>query len=67
MFLDWLPNMVLMKKVNRKWWMYIDFINLNKIYPKDSYPLPQIYQLVDATSYHELLTFIDAFFSYNEI
>ena len=34
---------------------------------KDSYPLPSIDQLVDATSGHELLTFMDAFSGYNQI
>ena len=35
--------------------------------PKDSYPLPRIDQLMDATSDHELLTFMDAFSGYNQI
>ena len=47
--------------------MCIDFKKLNKAYSKDSYPLPRIDQLVDATSGHELLTFMDAFFGYNQI
>ena len=47
--------------------MCIDFKKLNKVCPKDSYPLPKIDQLVDATSDHELLTFMDAFSSYNQI
>ena len=43
------------------------FKKLNKACPKDSYPLPRIDQLVDATSGHELLTFMDAFSGYNQI
>lgn len=45
----------------------MDFTNLNKAYPKDSYPLPCIYQLVDMMVGHELLTFMDAFSKYNQI
>lgn len=42
-------------------------MDLNKAYPKDSYPLSQIDQLVDATSSHDLLTFIDSFSICNQI
>ena len=59
--------MVLVKKANGKWRICIDFIDLNKVHSKDSYPLPSIDQLVDATSWHELLTFMDAFLGYNQI
>ena len=64
---DWISNVILVKKANGKWRMCIDFKKLNKVCLKDSYPLPKIDQLVDATSGHELLTFMDAFSSYNQI
>ena len=44
-----------------------DFTDLNKAYPKDSYPLPDINQLVDSTTGHKLLSFMDAFSGYNHI
>ena len=37
---EWLANVVTVKKAYRKWRMCVNFINLNKTYPKDSYPLP---------------------------
>ena len=40
---------------------------LNKACPKDSFPLPHIDMLVDATAGHELLSFMDAFSGYNQI
>ena len=64
---DWLTNMVMVKKANGKWRMCVDFTNLNKVCPKDSYPLPRIDQLVDSTAGHRLLSFMDAFSSYNQI
>lgn len=66
-YLEWIANMVMVKKVNEKWWIYIDFTNFNKECPKDIYALLRINQIVDAMSGHDLLTFMDAFFSYNQI
>ena len=47
--------------------MCVDFTDLNKACPKDSFPLPRIDQLVDSTAGHKLLTFMDAFSGYNQI
>ena len=64
---DWLANAVMVKKVNGKWRMCVDFTDLNRAYPKDSYPLPRIDTLVDSTARHQLLSFMDAFSGYNQI
>ena len=64
---DWLVNVVLVKKANGKWRMCVDFTDLNKACPKDSFPLPRIDQLMDSTAGHKLLTFMDAFSGYNQI
>ena len=64
---DWLANVVMVKKASRKWRMCVDFIDLNKAYPKDSYPLSQVDVLVDSMAQHQLLSFIDAFSGYNQI
>ncbi|XP_030945651.1 uncharacterized protein LOC115970120 [Quercus lobata] len=64
---DWLANVVMVKKANGKWRMCVDFTDLNKVCPKDSYPLPRIDQLVDSTAGHKLLSFMDAFSGYNQI
>ena len=47
--------------------MCIDYTDLNRACPKDCYPLPRIDQLVDSTSGHELLMFLDTFLGYNQI
>jgi len=64
---NWLSNPILVKKKNGKWRGCIDFTNLNEACPKDSYPLLRIDQLVEATAGHEFLSFIDAYFGYNQI
>ena len=64
---EWLANVVMVRKSNRKWRMYVDFIELNRNFPKNSFPLLKIDQLVDSTASHELLTFMDAFSGYNQI
>ena len=64
---DWLANVVMVKKANEKWRMCIDFMDLNRACPKDSYPLLRIDTLVDSTARHELLSFMDDFSGYNQI
>lgn len=57
--------MIMVKKANEKWKIYVDWIDLNKICPKNSFSLLMIDQLVDATSRYKLLSFINAFSGYN--
>ena len=64
---NWLANVVMVKKANGKWRICVDFTDLNKACPKDSYLLPRIDQLVDSTAGHKLLSFMDAFSGYNQI
>ena len=45
----------------------MDFTDLNKACPMDSYPLPRVDVLVDFTAKHQLLSFMDAFSGYNRI
>ena len=66
-YFNWLANVVLIKKANGKWRLCIDFTDVNRACPKDSFPLPQIDLIVDATTGHKLLSFIDAFSGYNQI
>ena len=57
----------MVKKAKGKWRMCIDFMDLNRACPKDSYPFLQIDALVDLTTRHQLLSFMDAFSGYNQI
>ena len=64
---DWLADVILVKKANGKWRMYVDFTDLNEACPNDSFPLPRIDQLMDSIAGHKLLMFMDAFSGYNQI
>ena len=64
---EWLANVVLVKKANGKWRLCIDFTDVNRACPKDSFPLPRIDLIIDSTVGHELLSFMDAFSGYNQI
>jgi hypothetical protein len=47
--------------------MYVDYRNLNKVGPKDDFPLPHIDLLVDNIAGHEMMSFMDGFSGYNQI
>ena len=49
---DWLANVAMVKKVSGTWRMCVDFTDLNKVCPKDSYPLPRVDVFVDSTAQH---------------
>ena len=64
---EWLANVVVVPKKERKWRVSVDYTNLNEACPKDSFPLPRIDQIVDAPSGHGMLSFLDAFSRYHQI
>ena len=37
-YLEWLANIIIVKKANKKWRMCVDFLDLNNACPKDSFP-----------------------------
>lgn len=49
---EWLANVVVVPKKGGKWRVCVDYTNLNDACPKDSFPLPRIDQIVNATSGH---------------
>jgi len=66
-YTTWLSNVVLVKKANDKWRMCVDYTDLNKVCPRDAYPLPNIDRLVDGVAGNKVLSFLDAYSGYNQI
>ena len=57
----------MVKKPNKQWSMYVDFTGLNKVCPKDNYPLPSIDHMIDSTVCYQVYSFMDAYASYHQI
>ncbi|XP_019435962.1 PREDICTED: uncharacterized protein LOC109342432 [Lupinus angustifolius] len=66
-YTTWLANVVLVKKPSGKWRMCVGYTDLNKVCPKDPYPLPNINHLVDNSSGYQYLFFMYAYSGYNQI
>jgi hypothetical protein len=66
-YLEWLANIVMVKRANGKWRMCIDFTDLNKACPKDEFPLQRIDSLVDAAASSELMSLLDCYSGYHQI
>ena len=64
---EWLDNVIHVPKKDDKIRVCVDIRNLNKVSPKDDFPLPYINMLVNSTVGHVMLSFIDGFSSYNQI
>ena len=64
---EWLANVVVVPKKENKWRVCVDYTDLNDACPKDSFPLPRIDQIVDASAGHGMLSFLDAFLGYHQI
>ena len=64
---EWLANVVSVPKKDGNVRVCVDFRDLNKVSPKDDFPLPHIDLLVDSTAIHLMLSFMDEFSGHNQI
>ena len=56
-YLEWLANIVVVKKKSGKWRVCVDFTDLNKAWPKDPFPMPRIDRLMDLIVGHPRISF----------
>ncbi|GKA11337.1 reverse transcriptase domain-containing protein, partial [Tanacetum coccineum] len=66
-YLTWVANLVLVKKVDGSWRMCIDFKDLNRACPKDSYPLPKIDWKIESLIGFQYKCFLDTYKGYHQI
>jgi hypothetical protein len=66
-YLQWLMNVVMVWKKNRKWWMCTYFTDLNKCCPKDDFPLARIDKIVDSVAGCEMMALLNYFSGYHQI
>ncbi|KAL0352208.1 UNVERIFIED_CONTAM: Transposon Ty3-G Gag-Pol polyprotein [Sesamum calycinum] len=63
----WISSIVLVRKKNGQIRVCVDFRNLNNACPKDDFPLQITELMIDATTGHEALSFMDGSSGYNQI
>ncbi|XP_071726475.1 uncharacterized protein [Rutidosis leptorrhynchoides] len=64
---SWIANPILERKPDGSWRMCIDFKDLNKAYPKDNYPLPEIDLKVESLHAFPYKCFLDEAIGYHQI
>ena len=64
---EWLANVVLLPKKNRKMQMCIDFTDLNKACKKDLFPLSRIDASIDKAAKCKHFSLLDCFLGYHQI
>jgi hypothetical protein len=66
-YAEWISNIVpVEKKESGRNRLCIDFRNLNRANAKDEYPMPIAYMLINDTSVHKVLSFLDDNAGYNQ-
>ena len=64
---EWIINIILVKRKNGQIRVCVDFRDLNNACPKDDFPLPITEVMVDGTTGHEALSFMNDSSGYNQI
>ncbi|KAK4392800.1 hypothetical protein Sango_2057800 [Sesamum angolense] len=63
----WISSIVPVRKKNRQIRVCVDFRDLNNSCPKDDFPLPIVELMIDATTGHEALSFMNGSSGYKQI
>lgn len=66
-YAEWISNIVSVTKHDKSIRVCTNFQDLNKAFPKDDFPLPNIGMIVDMIVGYEMYSLMDSFSSYNQI
>jgi hypothetical protein len=67
-YAEWVSNIVpVERKGTGKIRICVDFWNLNRVTPKDEYPMPVAEMLINSASSHKVISFLDGKVGYNQI
>ena len=65
--LEWVLNLVPVRKKSGEIRLYVDFRNLNRASDKDNYPVPPMEKILQMVSGSELFSLLDGFSGYNQV
>jgi hypothetical protein len=66
-YAEWISSVVPVQKKDGRWWVCVDFRDLNRATPKDEYPMPVAETLINVAAGHKILSFMDGNAGYNQI
>ena len=66
-YIKWVSNPIPKNKKQGTNCICIDFLDLNWVCPKDNLPTPFIHQIINVCTKHDVFSFMDIFFGYNQI
>jgi hypothetical protein len=66
-YAEWISSIVPIQKKDGRWWVCMDFRDLNRSTPKDEYPMPIAETLINAAAGNNILSFMDSNAGYNHI
>lgn len=64
---SWVSNLVPIRNKNGETRLCVDFRDLNRVSPKDRYPLPSMEKILQVVLGSEMFSLLDGFFGYNQI
>ena len=65
--LEWVSNLVPVRKKSKEIRLCVDFRNLNHASNKNNYPIPPMEQILQMVSGSELFSLLDGFSGYNQV